>query len=135
METCKTKTTLKGYILLDENNNNQDDKGEKGFKNILVELYDNSNTLIATNLTIDTGGYVFNVCNKEYTIKANYSNGTRSYIEKNTITVNKDNLSNFHIFLVKQKPADITPLIALFVVSIIGFLCIYLFNKFTNKTK
>lgn len=57
--SCGSKASLGNLVWLDANGNGIQDSGEKGYKGMTVDLKNSSNTIIASTITGDDGGYHF----------------------------------------------------------------------------
>lgn len=63
-------STLGNYVWIDENADGFQDEGEPGIPNVVVELYDGTNTLVGTQTTDSDGGYLFSMLLPDnYTVK------------------------------------------------------------------
>ena len=71
-KACNADKKISGHIFIDKNNNNQQDDGEKGIKDVKVQIYvmeDGRKEIIET-ITTDEEGYfeITNICTGKYNI-------------------------------------------------------------------
>lgn len=130
---CNNKQELDGFIYIDENGNNTNELNEKGIKRITVELQDLNGKVLQTTETIDTGRYVFTVCPDNYKIKATYTQGESSYLDRYEALVKKDSFTddiNFKVLKAEENSFMNYVLIGVF---LLGFAAIVLMYKLFSK--
>lgn len=132
---CENKQILDGYVYIDENGNNLREIAEKGIKNSIVELQDDSGKILQTTTTIDTGKYLFEVCPDNFKIKVTFSQGENSYLDRYEATVSSSTITQDYNFKVIKGEQDNTLNYILSFVTILGISAIAFTYKLLSKRR
>jgi hypothetical protein len=130
---CENKQILDGYVYIDENDNGLREVNEKGIKNTIIELQDDSGKILQTTTTIDTGKYLFEVCPDNFKINVTYSQGENSYLDRYEATVSSDAITQDYNFKVIKGQQDNTLLYILLFVTILGTAAVAFTYKLLSK--
>lgn len=132
---CKEKVTIQGFVYIDENGNGTHDVVEKGIKKMSLDLKNSKDITVLTTETKDTGFYAFDVCKDDYKIIPNYTEGEKSYLDINEITIlsTNDVTKSFDFKVLKENSLDIS-LIFLFFTFLIGLCGIWFVKKVIKKS-
>ncbi len=86
-------TTIGNVVWLDENGDGVQDAGEAGIPNVVIELRDANNAVVATTITDTNGGYIFKgVTAGTYTVSvlSNVPTGLNPTYDENSATSSPD---------------------------------------------